>query len=200
MTLFKERLKHIRKSNNMTQQELADLLGVSKSTISSYECGVSQPSFDRLIRLANIFNVSLDYFFINMQLERAEYVNSTRVAVVDKIPHGCDIAKELADVSADTPINILYYRSISSECSPDHSEYFIFKQADRLYTIHIQDNYSAGDTVLACIGKGNADIYFSAKDNSGLVLFDRNNTKQNKNVHIIGIVTEAYNETKNPTA
>lgn len=45
----------------MTQKELSNRLGVSKSVISSYESGTRFPSYDVLIKIAQIFNVSTDY-------------------------------------------------------------------------------------------------------------------------------------------
>ena len=45
----------------MTQQKLASLLGASRSSISMWESGENQPDNDTLLKLANIFNVSVDY-------------------------------------------------------------------------------------------------------------------------------------------
>ena len=54
-------IKKIRKEANMTQQKLASLLGASRSSISMWESGVNQPDNDTLLKIANIFNVSVDY-------------------------------------------------------------------------------------------------------------------------------------------
>ena len=45
----------------MTQKDLADRIGVSKSIISSYESGIRYPSYDVLVKMARIFHVSTDY-------------------------------------------------------------------------------------------------------------------------------------------
>lgn len=194
MTLFKVRLKQLRKDNNMTQKKLADLLGVSKSTISSYETGSTYPSFDKLFRLANIFNVSLDYFYINMEAYKTNYINGTRVAVISDIPYGLDISAELANISDKTPLNILCYRTISPEYQQNHKEYFIFSDKNIYYIIHIQSDFSAGDTVLACEDGKSAQMYYAVKDGASLTLIDSNNNKLCANVHIIGIAAEATNE------
>ena len=47
----------------MTQNELAEKIGVKHNTISDYETGYSKPNTLRLISIANVFNVSMDYFF-----------------------------------------------------------------------------------------------------------------------------------------
>ncbi len=56
-----ERLKNLRELHNMQAQELSEKLGVNKSTISLYEHGVRHPSLEKIIKLANIFGVSVDY-------------------------------------------------------------------------------------------------------------------------------------------
>lgn len=58
---FKERLKQLRKEYNYTQAKLSEKLGYGSSTISNYESGKNQPSIKDLIKLAKVFNVSLDY-------------------------------------------------------------------------------------------------------------------------------------------
>lgn len=61
MSNFKDRLRTLRKQNLLSQQELADKMGVSKQTISQYERGVREPDFESLEALCDIFNVSSDY-------------------------------------------------------------------------------------------------------------------------------------------
>lgn len=46
---------------NLPQEQLARLLGVDRSTISSYESSMRQPSLDTLSRIADVFGVSTDY-------------------------------------------------------------------------------------------------------------------------------------------
>ena len=58
---FPERLKSLRQEKNMLQQDLAEHLKVSKSTISGWEVGRNQPSYDTLIELSIFFGVSVDY-------------------------------------------------------------------------------------------------------------------------------------------
>ena len=56
-----ERLAELRKDHGMNQQELADKLGLSLSAISSYERDVNSPDDDVKVKLAKMFNISLDY-------------------------------------------------------------------------------------------------------------------------------------------
>lgn len=61
MVDFGQRIKALRLQKKLTQAELAQQLGVTKSVISAYETGLRMPSYDILIRLARIFKVSTDY-------------------------------------------------------------------------------------------------------------------------------------------
>ncbi len=61
MINFSSTLKSLRIKNDLTQKQLADKLGLTKSVISAYETGLRMPSYDVLISLARIFKVSTDY-------------------------------------------------------------------------------------------------------------------------------------------
>ena len=52
---FPERLKSLRQEKNMLQQDLAEHLKVSKSTVSGWEVGRNQPNYDTLIELSIFF-------------------------------------------------------------------------------------------------------------------------------------------------
>lgn len=55
------RLKELRQSRNISQLKLAMDLGINQNTVSRYETGVYQADYDMLIRLADYFDVSIDY-------------------------------------------------------------------------------------------------------------------------------------------
>lgn len=63
-----DRLKELREDFNMTQDDLAKILNVNKSTISSYESNSITPPLDKLVRIADTFNVSLDYLACRTKL------------------------------------------------------------------------------------------------------------------------------------
>lgn len=56
-----KRLVQLRKANDITQEELGRQIGVGKTTISNYETGYSSPDSETLVKLADYFNVSIDY-------------------------------------------------------------------------------------------------------------------------------------------
>lgn len=65
-----DNIKCYRKKNNMSQDELAEKLGISRQSISLWETGQTQPSIDNIIALAKIFNISTDIL-----LETSDNVN-----------------------------------------------------------------------------------------------------------------------------
>ena len=58
--MFQDNLIALRKMHNLSQEELAERLRVSRQTISKYETGESLPDIDKCKQLAEIFDVSLD--------------------------------------------------------------------------------------------------------------------------------------------
>lgn len=61
MVDFGSNLKRLRMQEGLTQQQLADRIGVTKSVVSYYELQERHPSPDVLIKLAAVFHVSTDY-------------------------------------------------------------------------------------------------------------------------------------------
>ena len=61
MAKFGEILEELRQDKNLSQKELGDILHVTAGTISNYENDVHLPSSEKLVDLANIFNVTTDY-------------------------------------------------------------------------------------------------------------------------------------------
>ncbi|MCT0016886.1 XRE family transcriptional regulator [Lactococcus lactis subsp. lactis] len=61
MSVFTKRLKNLRKQKSLTQQELADLLGVNRVTYTNWENGNREPNFLMLGMIANELESSFDY-------------------------------------------------------------------------------------------------------------------------------------------
>ena len=65
MVLSGKRIKELRNKYKLTQTELAEQVGVTKSTIAAYEKDSRLPSYDVLIKMANVFKVSIDSLLLN---------------------------------------------------------------------------------------------------------------------------------------
>lgn len=80
-------LKQLRKSHNLTQQELGLHIGLSKAVISKYENGMGYPTFDILILIADYFSVTTDYL---LGVEKGKTVdvsslNDTQIDTVRRV-------------------------------------------------------------------------------------------------------------------
>lgn len=60
MMKFNEKIYQLRKDFRLSQEGVAERLNVSRQTISNWENGSAQPSLDKAVELANLFDVSLD--------------------------------------------------------------------------------------------------------------------------------------------
>lgn len=58
--MLSDNIRNYRKENNLSQDELAEKLGVSRQSISLWENGQTQPTVDNIIALAKIFNITAD--------------------------------------------------------------------------------------------------------------------------------------------
>ncbi len=65
MASLPDRMRQLRKSANLKQEELGNILGVAANTISQYETGRNEPNDSIKIAMANYFNVSMDYLMGN---------------------------------------------------------------------------------------------------------------------------------------
>lgn len=86
-----ERIRELRSSRGLSQQELADKIGVSKSSINMYERGERIPPLRSQEALADYFNVDLDYF-----AGRTDY--TTQIVRRPSIPAGFEPLPEMAMV------------------------------------------------------------------------------------------------------
>jgi transcriptional regulator with XRE-family HTH domain len=59
--MFRIRLKTIRENADLSQAALAAKLGVKQSTVGGWESGNREPNFDTLLKIADLFGVSVDY-------------------------------------------------------------------------------------------------------------------------------------------
>ena len=74
--MFNERLRAQRRKTKYTQQNMADMLGVTLNAYQKYEQGERSPSFDCLVKIADIFQVPTDYL-----LCRDDFLKSLGVSV-----------------------------------------------------------------------------------------------------------------------
>lgn len=71
MANFSTRLKELRKEKDLSQQELANIIKISKSSVNMYERGEREPGFETMESFADFFNVDMDYLMGRQDIKRA---------------------------------------------------------------------------------------------------------------------------------
>lgn len=115
--MFSERLKSLRLSHNMTQKQLAEALGISKSTISMYENGNREPDFETLEAIADILNVDMDQLIgRSLYVPRDSVPKRIRIILkyknisISKLAELLDVDKNnLYDFIFNTPVDEFNY-------------------------------------------------------------------------------------------
>lgn len=64
-----EKILQLRKASDMTQEQLAEKVGVSRQSVSKWEGGQAVPELDKLLELGRIFNVTTDYLIKPSELD-----------------------------------------------------------------------------------------------------------------------------------
>ena len=135
---FGKKLREARVKKGMTQQELADLIGTSKSVISGYENGKNDPARSVLLKLSKSLDVSLNYLMgweEDTNIEQIEPINSIKIPVVGRIPAGTPI---------EAIEDIIEYIDIPENWTNGNNEYFgLIVRGDSMYPLLLD-----GDTVV----------------------------------------------------
>jgi transcriptional regulator with XRE-family HTH domain len=93
---FAEKLADLRRHQGMSQEQLADRLGVTRQSVSKWESGAAMPELAKLIALSELFHVSVDYLVKDTITEemheshREEAVASRLEAKVDRLTRQVD--------------------------------------------------------------------------------------------------------------
>ncbi|MBP3696164.1 MAG: helix-turn-helix transcriptional regulator [Clostridia bacterium] len=82
---FGEKLSKLRKENNYTQEQLADILSVSRQSVSKWESDIAYPETDKLIDLGKLFDCSMDYLLKEEITEKTDVHTSGVVKTVEKL-------------------------------------------------------------------------------------------------------------------
>ena len=100
-SMFKENLKTLRKQKGLSQEILAQQLNVVRQTVSKWEKGLSVPDADMLIRIADIFDTSVNEL-LGSKIEQEENVNEIAVQLAllnDQLAHKANIRRKAAAIA-----------------------------------------------------------------------------------------------------
>ena len=82
--MIADRIKYLREQKQLTQTELAKLLGITRSSVNAWEMGISVPSTQYVVELAVIFQVSTDYL-LNVDISSTVSVSNLSEADIQLV-------------------------------------------------------------------------------------------------------------------
>lgn len=108
---FSEKLKYLRSSKDITQNDLAQVLNKTRSAIAGYESEGKEPDFETLKKLSDYFKVSIDYL-----LDSPEKITTKQIPILGKIRAGLPLlasenwegeVEVAADINADFALRVV---------------------------------------------------------------------------------------------
>ena len=106
-----EKLMKLRRKQGLSQQEVADLLGVTRQTISNWECGQGAPALDKARALAELYRVSLD----DLVGDEVEVVTGRETCEGEKDLH---VLFSLKGCTCKVAFNDAYLMTTVGSCNP----------------------------------------------------------------------------------
>lgn len=170
------RVKNLRKEKGISQQELAQMLYVNQTAVSQWERGVTNPSTDTVIALANIFGVSVDYLLGNSDYPGAPTPAGVQIPVLGNVQAGLPISavQDILDFEEITPelaatgeFFALRIKGKSMEPRMMEGDVVIIRQ---------QDDADTGDTVVVLVNGDDATVKRLRKRPEGIMLVPNNPT------------------------
>ena len=71
--MFSQNLQKLRSEKNLSQEQLADKIGVSRQTISAWESGKASPELDKITTISKLFSVSIDELVGEIKTEASNF-------------------------------------------------------------------------------------------------------------------------------
>ena len=166
------RLKDARKAKGLTQTEVAQYIGIGQGGYSYWESGRSKIDSHSLSRLAELFDVSVDYLLGNDDTPKKR--SSVRIPVLGRVAAGIPI---------DAIEDVLDYEEIDQETA-SLGEFFGLRligasmeprmREGDVVIVRKQDTAETGDTVVVLINGDSATVKRIKKEPSGITLIPNN--------------------------
>lgn len=142
MSNFASVMKRLRIERGITQEQLASLLKVSRSTIGMYETGSREPDFETCEAIADIFNVDMDYLMGRSNVERKHPITPPTTVPPGFEPLPRMVKRPLiGDIACGEPItaeqNVADYVDVPETV---HCDFCLRCHGDSMVDAGIQDN------------------------------------------------------------
>lgn len=170
-----KKLIELRKEKKLTQSDLAAVLGISRQAYSNYEAGKRQPDNETMLKLAEYFNVSVDYL-----LGRGDEPTSVlrrkgvRIPVLGYVPAGLPL---------EAIEDILDYEEISSEMARNGEHFALKIKGDSMIPdikngdiviIRIQPDVESGEIAIVKVNGDEATCKRVVKHKTGISIVANN--------------------------
>lgn len=190
--MLAERLKELRKKENLTQAELAKILFVDQTAVSSWERGKSMPDTTKLQRIASTFGVSIDSLMYNNGNEDNSS-HGTKIPVLGRVQAG---------IPTSAISEILDYEEIPADMA-ERGEYFgLLVRGDSMspdlkdgdvVIVRCQEDVENGEMAIVAVNGDNATVKKVYKSTQGITLVPINpayDTKMYTNEEILRLPVE----------
>lgn len=117
MSTYSNRIRELRKNKSLSQEQLADKLGVTKQAVSQMERGARKPSVTMLEALCDFFNVSTDYL-LGKEDVTIRIVDGDGIRKLDSVNSEIE---RIAKIIRDNPTMHNLF-DIARNCTPDNLE------------------------------------------------------------------------------
>ena len=176
-----ERLKNLRIKKGLYQKDVAAVLGVDRTTYVKYENGDSEPSYDVLSKLADLFNVSVDYLLGRSNALSQPTKGALRIPVLGYVAAGIPI---------EAIEDILDYEELDPSEFDGNYKYFGLKikgdsmmpriQDGDVVIVRQQPDIESGDVAIVCVNGDEATCKQVKKHPEGISLIPYNNSYEVK--------------------
>ena len=123
--MLRFRLKELRDERGISQAHLAKAVGVGQSTVGMWESGKSTPEYNTLIKIADYFQVSVDYLTGKSIIRETNKIGSVKIPVLGSIPAG---------IPLEAIEDIVDYEEIPSSMGAGGKKYFALEvKGDSMY-------------------------------------------------------------------
>lgn len=167
------RLREVRKNKRLTQQQVADFIGIGQNTYSYWERGRNRIDDASLAKLSKLFGVSVDYL-LGVDGESTGAIKGIKIPVLGKVQAGIPTTavEDILDYEEITPEMAaqgehfaLQVRGNSMQPKMDEGDVVIVRQ---------QPDVDSGDTAIVLVNGDDATIKKIKKMDSGIMLIPMN--------------------------
>lgn len=196
--MIANQLKKIRKKYNLTQVQFAEIFNISNGTIAMWETGKRQPDNDMLMKIANYFNISVDYILGRSETETQK--EAVKIPVLGRV---------IAGIPIEAIEEIIDYEEITEEMARN-GEYFALKikgnsmspriEEDDVVIVRQQNYVDSGNIAIVLVNGNEATCKKVQHNKNGITLISLNSSYapmfytreecENLPVQIIGKVVE----------